>query len=131
MRIINLKHFLSQNDFKKNINKKIILIKILANFSTCISKTDQLILSISPYYVNSNIQTINPSTYRTFSEETHATCVYVSLIIPNYILYNNAMLVYTFDLELIFDIGNNVDISKVVIYIEKKIVKNLSFLYNN
>lgn len=41
------------------------------------------------------------------------------------------MLVYTFDLELIFDIGNNVDISKVVIYIEKKIVKNLSFLYNN
>lgn len=54
MRIINLKHFFSQNDFKKNINKKIILIKILANFSTCISKTDQLILSISPYYVNSN-----------------------------------------------------------------------------
>lgn len=37
------------------------------------------------------------------------------------------MLVYTFDLELIFDIGNNVDISKVVIYIEKKNCKESFF----
>lgn len=37
------------------------------------------------------------------------------------------MLVYPFDLELIFDIGNNVDISKVVIYIEKKMEKIFLF----